>query len=66
MKRISIVAVCLLLASLAGCKAIGSKSKASSDGDPEWLENLRSLKGTGDTVGVSREARDIERSLNAR
>ena len=61
--RFSFAAVCLLVACLSGCAAFGSKSDASTDSEPEWLTNLKSLKGTGEATGVSREARDIEKSL---
>jgi hypothetical protein len=61
--RFSFAATCLLIACLSGCSAFGSKSGASIDGEPEWLTNLKSLKGTGASTGMSPEARDIERSL---
>jgi len=65
-KRILITAVCLFAISLSGCAMVGSKTDAESDGDPEWLQNLKALKGTGESTGVSPEARDIEQSLRAR
>jgi uncharacterized protein YceK len=61
--RFSIAAVFLLATCLSGCATVGSKSDAPTDGDPEWLANLKALKGTGESTGVSREARDIEKSL---
>ena len=65
-KRILIAAVCLLMTCLSGCATVGSKTDAEQADDPEWLEDLRSLDGTRATLGVSREAREIEKSLGAR
>lgn len=61
--RFSIAAVCLLATCLSGCAALGSKSDASTEDEPEWLANLKALKGTDGSAGFSREAREIERSL---
>ena len=65
-KQTLITAVCLFAISLSGCALVGSKTDAESDGDPMWLQNLKALKGTGASTGVSPEARDIEKSLRAR
>ncbi|MDA1052821.1 MAG: hypothetical protein O3C40_20395 [Planctomycetota bacterium] len=68
-KRAFIAAICLLAASLgaslSGCATVDSKSDAAAVDDPEWLQNLKALKGTGPSAGISREARDIESSLGA-
>ncbi|MCA9123845.1 MAG: hypothetical protein H6822_14920 [Planctomycetaceae bacterium] len=59
----------VLVTCFSGCALIGSKHDKSHehdesiDNEPEWLTNLKSLKGTGASTGVSPEARDIERSL---
>lgn len=53
----------------SGCAMFASKATVKgdteADTEPEWLTNLKALKGTGDSMGMSPEARDIERSLMA-
>jgi hypothetical protein len=65
-KRILLTAACLVAMTFSGCATFGSKPDAESDGDPEWLQNLKALKGTGESAGVSPESREIEKSLRAR
>ncbi|MBC8352061.1 MAG: hypothetical protein H8E66_08725 [Planctomycetes bacterium] len=64
-KPVLVAAICLLVASLSGCAVFNSKAGADTDVEPEWIENLKSLKGTGASTGASREAREIEKSLGA-
>ncbi len=62
-KRILMIAICLFLATHLGCATFATKAKAKNDGDPEWLEDLKAAGGVGGIFGMSREARDIEKSL---
>ena len=65
-ERIRIAAMCFLIASLSGCATVGSKTDTEQASDPEWREDLRSLDGTGATLGMSSEAREIEKRLGGR
>ena len=65
-KRAAIAAALLLMINLAGCATVAPNADAPNAGEPEWLEDLKALKGTGTSIGVSREARAIESSLGTR
>ncbi|MEO8497147.1 MAG: hypothetical protein ABI614_18905 [Planctomycetota bacterium] len=64
-KRILVTAFCLLMATHLGCAAVRPKAKAEAEkkGDPEWLEDLKAVGGIGGQFGMSKESREIEKSL---
>jgi hypothetical protein len=62
--RAVVTGFCLCVISISGCAAFDSKVEALSENNRELLDNVKSIKGTGATTGLSREAREIENSLN--
>jgi hypothetical protein len=62
--------LCLLLLALGGCCVFGGCRAWRPKPDPngatrqEWKDTLKALKGTEPLTGVSKESREIEKSLS--
>ncbi len=63
-KRLSLAFICPVVICVSGCGTLAAKADTMFSDDSELIQGFKAIKGTGATTGISREAREIERSLS--